>query len=349
LLRSNELQKTISGLPVDFAMNTKALWYMYNYLIKPVEGYLNVHRIIIIPDEEIGRVPFEAFIRDLPEKGKSDYEGLNYLINDYSFSYAYTSSQVTSVRPGGSLSCKVFTFSPEYSNKNSGTGAVPLEGAEKEISSIYKWFHGRRYEGSDATLTNFRQVIQSPSIFHLAMHSVSDTTNSSYSYLLFDIGHDTVSKGRFYNYEISLSRISSPMVVLSACNSGSGTLYQGEGLMSIARGFLLAGATSVVNTKWEINDQTSAKIISQYYFYLSRRKPKDEAMRLAKLDYLKSVPSVYSNPYYWAAYEVTGSVAPISFRNWYLYPIILGITVVLVVGSWLIYLRRRRIFSDFSR
>ena len=52
----------------------------------------------------------------------------------------------------------------------------------------------------------------------------------------------------FFNYEISLSRLKSPMIVLSACNSGSGTLYHGEGLMSLARAFILAGASSVVMT-----------------------------------------------------------------------------------------------------
>ncbi len=76
---------------------------------------------------------------------------------------------------------------------------------------------------------------------------------------------DTVDDGKLYNYEISLSRLRSPMVVLSACNSGTGTLYHGEGLMSLARGFILAGASSVIRTAWEVNDEVSADIISRFY------------------------------------------------------------------------------------
>ena len=114
--------------------------------------------------------------------------------------------------------------------------------------------------------------MQEPAIFHLAMHTVSDSTNSRYSYMLFDTHNDTLEDGRLYNYEISLSRLKSPMVVLSACNSGTGTLYHGEGLMSLARGFILAGASSVIMTSWAVNDEISADIISGFYHSLAIRK-----------------------------------------------------------------------------
>ena len=72
------------------------------------------------------------------------------------------------------------------------------------------------------------------------------------------------------------------MVVLSACNSGGGTLYSGEGLMSLARGFTLAGASSVIKTAWEINDETSSAIITRFYSHLAKGEDKDEAMRHRK-------------------------------------------------------------------
>jgi CHAT domain-containing protein len=203
------------------------------------------------------------------------------------------------------------------------------------------------FTGNRATETNFRLAMQKPALFHLAMHSISDPTDSRYSYLLFDTHNDTLEDGRLFNYEISLLRLKSPMVVLSACNSGTGTLYHGEGLMSLARGFILAGASSVIMTSWEVNDEISAEIISRFYQHLSEGKHKDEALRLAKLEYLKTSPPIYANPYYWATYEVLGNNAPIKRRYSALELII--ITGVLISAVILIlYLRRRKIFSDRS-
>jgi CHAT domain-containing protein len=227
-------------------------------------------------------------------------------------------------------------------------GLVPdsLPGTVKELESVYRWFRGRSFTGESATETNFRLAIQEPAVFHLAMHSVSDSTNSRYSYLLFDTRNDTLEDGRLYNYEISLSRLKSPMVVLSACNSGTGTLYHGEGLMSLARGFILAGASSVLMTSWEVNDEISADIISGFYHSLSKGKRKDDALRLAKLRYLKRSSPAYSNPYYWAAYEVMGNTAPVK-RSSSTSGIIICALLLIAGVVLILYLRRRRIFSEW--
>jgi CHAT domain-containing protein len=197
-----------------------------------------------------------------------------------------------------------------------------------------------------ATETAFRSAIRDPAIFHLAMHSVTDTVNSNYSWLAFDTDSDTVEDGRLYNYEISLIRIKSPMVVLSACNSGTGTLYHSEGLMSMARSFTLAGASSVVRTSWEVNDETSAGIIINFYHYLSRGMKKDEALRQAKIDYLEGSPPSYSDPRYWAAYEVLGDNSPVRRRDFKIIAMVLATVVFACVIVF--YFKRRRIFPARS-
>jgi CHAT domain-containing protein len=255
---------------------------------------------------------------------------------------------IFSKSPGFKGRVEVFAFAPDYSNsKNSSSAPEVLIGAGKEIESIFKRFRGRKFTGDQATETNFLQAAKIPAMFHLAMHSVSDSTNSKYSYLLFDTHSDTIEDGKLYNYEISLTRINSPMVVLSACNSGTGTLYHGEGLMSLARGFILAGASSVVRTAWKVNDETSAKIISRFYYNLSEGMRKDEAMRLAKLDYLDASPPVWSSPYFWAAYEVMGDNVPVARDN-SVPVLIISISLIVAAGILTFYLRRRRIFSDRS-
>lgn len=340
---------TNSSQSVNFTAYTTALNYMYLNLIKPVERFFKGKKLIIIPDEEIGWLSFDAFLKEEPRPDQSDYEGLHYLIRDYTFSYGYSSSLIFSKNMSKARGVKVFAFSPDYLNTiDSGNVLSTLRGARFEIGSVLKWFEGKSFYGENATKSNFISSLHDSAVFHLAMHSSSDSLNSRYSYLIFDIHHLSTENTRLYNYEISLTRIKSPMVVLSACNSGTGTLYHGEGLMSLARSFTLAGASSVIKTAWEINDGTSSEIITRFYYHLSWGKEKNEAMRLAKLEYLKKATPSATNPYFWAAYEVLGDNVSVA-RNIKRSVLILSLLVIIAAGTTALYFRRRRIFSERSR
>ncbi len=332
----------------NFILYTDALNYMYLKLIKPVEDLFSGNKLIIIPDEEIGWLSFDAFLKNKPGSNQSDYEGLSYLIDDYTFSYGYSSSLIFSKSNMVKKGAEVFAFSPDYNNTIvSGKVLTSLQGAGAEIESVFKRFRGKNFKGEDATKANFISALRDPAIFHLAMHSMTDSLNSRYSYLMFDSHNLSAEEGKLYNYEISLTRLKSPMVVLSACNSGSGTLYSGEGLMSLARSFTLAGASSVIKTAWEINDEASGAIITRFYWHLSKGKEKNEAMRLAKLEYLKSSPPSFTGPYFWAAYEVLGDNAPVVRNNTGSVLVIVSLVVILA-GILLFYFKRRSIASDRS-
>ena len=348
----NTLNPALSGTgkKEKFINYATALNYMYLNLISPVEGLFRGKRLIIIPDEEIGWLPFDAFLKSKPLADKSDFEGLHFLINDYTFSYGYSSSLIFGSGKSLTRGAEVISFSPSYGGKTSSfTSPVSLGGAMSEIESVSKLFKGKKFEGDKATKANFTEVMRDPAIFHLAMHSMSDSLNSRYSYMLFE-SHDKQQEGsRLYNYEISLKRLRSPMVVLSACNSGTGTLYSGEGLMSLARGFMLAGASSVIKTAWEVNDEASSEIITRFYYHLSKGKQKNDALRLAKLEYIKKSSPAFTNPYYWAAYEVLGDNTPVVRNNTLL--LITGIVIIVILtgGGLVFYFKRRSIFSEPSR
>ena len=326
---------------------TRSLYNMYDELIRPVEHTFAGKKLIIVPDEEIAYLSFDAFLKSRPDSNRINYEELDYLIKNYTFSYGYSSSLVFNREMIPNKMPEVYSFSPDYNNSYSISGSNGpdyLSGAAREVGSIFRWFPGKEYLGDQATETNFKSVIRYPAIFHLALHSMVDRDNSRYSSLLFDVENDTSDDGKLYNYEISSSRISSPMVVLSACNTGSGTLSRGEGVMSLTRGFLLAGASSVVKTFWDVNDDASAKIITDFYFHLSRGMAKDKSLRLAKLDYLKSSPPAYINPWYWAAYSVTGNTEPVTKSNKTGLFVVSGLILVPVTVFLYLYFRRRRRF-----
>src|SRR5665647_598586 len=151
---------------------------MYLNLIKPVEDLFAGKKLIIIPDEEIGWLSFDAFLKDKPHADQTDYEGLHFLINDYTFSYGYSSSLIFSKSSRVKRGAEVFAFSPQYINASiSGKVLSSLEGADSEIESVFKWFRGKSFKGEEATKLNFLNSLNDHAIFHLAMHSMTDSIN----------------------------------------------------------------------------------------------------------------------------------------------------------------------------
>lgn len=329
----------------SFGALTGALHYMYGTLVADAEKHFAGRRIIIIPDGRMALLPFEAFIREKPSAGEG-FESLHYLVRDFVISYVYSSSLIGEGVKTGGKTHELLAFVPSYGSGIT-VGVQPLEGAGRELDQAFRRFRGRMYSASGATKDQFMKVLGSGAVLHLAMHSVADTSDQRFSYLLFSTAADTNAGGRLYNYEISLTRVNSPLVVLSACNSGAGPLSSVEGALSIARSFELAGAGAVIRTSWEINDETSAGIISSFYRRLSSGKRKDEALRLAKLDYISSNPPSLVHPAYWAAYEIMGDTRPLASDKkdllWQALVIIVSVSLIIF------YLRRRRTFSARSR
>lgn len=316
-----------------------SLYSMYENLIKPVEADLVGKKVIVVPDEEIAYLPFDSFIKKKPESNIVSFDELPYLIYDYTISYGYTSSLLSGTIVKGKPS--VVAFQPEYSVNKANGRFENLVGANNEIVELSKLFKTERIIANEATESKFMSKVDESVILHLAMHSSFDKNDSKYSYLVFDSVDDKHNDGRLYNYEIGNTRIKSPMVVLSACNTGDGNLIEGEGVMSLARGFFLAGVPSVICTYWDVNDNASEKIMKGFYYHLSKGDEKSEALRKSKLEYLSSTSPAYSKPSYWSAYEVLGDNSPIVIRPYWLY-FLLGLSTSGLVAVVYYFIRSKR-------
>ncbi len=106
-------------------------------------------------------------------------------------------------------------------------------------------------------------------------------------------------------------------MVLSACQTAIGEEQFGEGLIGLSRAFQYAGARSVLATLWSVADSTTAELMTRFYRHLQAGKPKDEALRAAQLELIRTPIRVTnqdgepreldaSAPYYWAAFQVIG-------------------------------------------
>ena len=132
------------------------------------------------------------------------------------------------------------------------------------------------------------------------------------------------------------------MAVLSACNTGYGKLIKGEGIMSLARAFSYAGCPSVVMSHWQVDDKSTSELMELFYKELSEGKAKDEALRLAKLEYLKHSNITTSHPFYWSSFVVIGSTNPITETRNNSWSIIV-IIVMLLLGISIYLLKKKKI------
>lgn len=112
-----------------------------------------------------------------------------------------------------------------------------------------------------------------------------------------DAEHD----GYLHLNEIAAARLGARLVVLSACETEAGRLFNGEGLMSLARGFVLAGAHGVVATRWPVGPAT-AELMGQFYAALAAGVRPSAALRQAQRA-LRQDPKT-AHPFYWGGFGV---------------------------------------------
>jgi CHAT domain-containing protein len=320
LLKDRLLNQTTKGNSLaNYNQLNQLLFDAYHILIQPLEKHFAGKQLIIIPDDDISYLPFDAFLTSLNlKKMRINYAELSYLISDYSISYAYSTNTLWNNQLKSQIRPRVVGLAPDYSNLVLADGKKysALKSNTREIESILNNFDGTVLKAGEATINNFKLNLNSGAVLHLAMHAELDTLHSGSSSLIFTPDIKNAGNYRLYNYEIGQMNINSPMVVLSACNTGSGKLYSGEGLMSLARNFVLAGVPSVIETLWPIEDIAGSKIMGSFYKYLSQGKPKNVALRQAKLDYINTTSPSFVDPRFWAAYTLIGDVSPIKWIWW---------------------------------
>ena len=103
--------------------------------------------------------------------------------------------------------------------------------------------------------------------------------------------------------------MNSQLVVLSACETGVGTVSQGEGVYGLRRALTIAGAESLVMSLWQVDDEATRSLMTSYYKRLQSGSGRTDALRLAQLRMLES--SEHSHPYYWAGFIPAGAWSPL--------------------------------------
>lgn len=110
----------------------------------------------------------------------------------------------------------------------------------------------------------------------------------------------------------SLDLWGTQLVVLSACDTGVGSIHAGEGVYSLRRALSLAGSQSQVVSLWKVDDQATRELMTHYYRRLVRGEDRVEALRRIQLALMRR-PAPFDHPYYWASFVIAGASGPVRF------------------------------------
>ncbi|MBN2523914.1 MAG: CHAT domain-containing protein [Bacteroidales bacterium] len=108
--------------------------------------------------------------------------------------------------------------------------------------------------------------------------------------------------GVLYASEIYGLDLNADLVVLSACETGTGKMVKGEGIISITRGFLCSGVPNILFSLWKVGDKSTRELMVLFYSNLLQGKSYSEALQEAKLEMIKSKNHAY--PLFWGGFTL---------------------------------------------
>lgn len=279
------------------SMDEDILNDMFHFLVKPLVRDLP-SRLVIIPDETIGYVPFDMLKDDSGQ----------YLLVKSSISYSFeylTQEHLTTPHNNWDVYCLAPKYKLRESQKEQVTrGSVyHLPFAQMEVESIKTLYGDSAVVSNSGEKDSCIQDISEASIFHYAGHAIIEDESA---YLA--LNDSEIYEQQLLNTEIQLMYCPLELVVLSACETGLGKVLSGEGIRSLGRSFMEAGARATVISLWNVNDKSTATIMLGFHKYLKEGLTKDESLRLAKLDYIQNASVRNLHPYYWAPFIPAGNM-----------------------------------------
>ena len=293
--------RSFANLNVAHPENAVAL---YNTLIAPLEEHLTTSHLTIIPHNVLHYLPFAALT-----------DGERYLVDDYTLSYLPSASVLPFIdaafeKTAGSPLILGNPTTADYDasalvTERDELGPLPF--AEQEAESIAAVYQTDAFVRESATESVVREQASASTVLHLAAHGVFNPVAPLQSLIALapdDNAHDNrasdgwLTVGEVYGLDLE----NADLVVLSACESQLGDLTAGDELVGLTRAFFFAGTPTVVASLWSVDDEATGLLMERFYTHLQAGMGKAEALRQAQIETREEYP----NPYYWAAFVLSG-------------------------------------------
>lgn len=277
-------RKAIQEQSPEVATQAKAL---YGKLIQPFAGTLAQRNLLIVPHGPLHYLPFAAL-----------QDGAQPLLAARSLRFLPSTSVQKYIRPHTRSGMgKVLIFG----NPDLGNAQFDLPSAEEEAKTIATLLPDSRILTRKlATETAFKTQARDFNYLHIASHGQFKSDNALESRLL--LAPDSANDGSLTVNELYGSALNADLVTLSACETGLGKTLSGDDVLGLNRGFLYAGASNIVSSLWEVDDEATSQLMQAFYRQLKSGSTKQEALRQAQLQLRKQFPE----PVFWAAFYLTG-------------------------------------------
>jgi tetratricopeptide (TPR) repeat protein len=251
---------------------------LYTLLIAPIREQLTAEHLIIVP---------HAFLHYLPFHALSD--GERYLIDDFSISYAPSSSifAVCQEKPAPTGAGETLVLAVPDAR------APYIEEEGRFVASAMG--NARLFMGADATEEQLRIHGPGSRFIHIATHGYFRQDNPMFSSIR--LGNSLLSLFDFYQFHFDAE-----LVTLSGCGTGMNVVIGGDELIGLVRGLLYAGAQTLMVSLWEVHDQSTAEFMRDFYEGYRNSANKANALRNAVL----KLKQKHRHPYYWAAFALVG-------------------------------------------
>jgi CHAT domain-containing protein len=265
---------------------------VYDWLIRPAEADLTASGIKTLV------FVLDGYLRNLPIAVLHD--GEKFLVEKYSIALA-PGLQLLAPKPLSQVKLKVLTGG--LSESRQGFSALP--GVKQELEQISAQMPASALLNQDFVSTQLHDRIKALSypIVHLATHGQFSSNAADTFIVTWDQKVNVKEFDRLLRSRTGEKQQPIELLVLSACETASGDNRAALGLAGAA---IRSGARSTVATLWQVNDESTAIFMTEFYRQLGGSKAsKAEALRNAQLTLLQN--EEYQNPYFWAPFVLVGN------------------------------------------
>ena len=282
---------------------------LFRELLAPIQAYAKKRDLVIVPDGQLHLLPFSALVN------KNAYVLSSHTVDvvPSSTAFAILIKQSEEKEKAEMPYIGVAAWTQNSGSRNPVLRAisgpersefVPLPHSEAEVETIANDLPSPNtiLLGANATETRFKQLsTESTEVIHLALHGYADIDYPDRSSLIFAPEVNGPDDGLLQAREIRDLHIKARLVTLSACDTGVGPVGEAD-VANVVNAFIEAGADSVVSTLWDLEDESTAHLMTKFYSELALHERKVDALRSAQLDLLNQGLS----PYFWAGVQIVG-------------------------------------------
>ncbi|OOQ59813.1 hypothetical protein BC343_06615 [Mucilaginibacter pedocola] len=283
----------------------------------------NGEQLCLVPDDVLGHLGFDGLITN--SNYKPIIQQWPFLLRQVSTTYTFSLNALLKNKPQGSAHDNFTGLFVTHQN-NSNT---PIIAVKKEAEAVNKLVRGDYLYDAEVNNKAFFNAFENSAVLHISTHAYLSGVNKEPT---LDFGTQ-----KLFLFELLAKRNKPSLVVLSACRTGDGLLAQGEGVISLSRGFSAVGTPATIAGLWNVNDDAVATITAGMYKHLLAGKSTGAALHLAKLNWLQAVrpaDALYL-PYYWDSLTLMGTDATVKLQQArgfnYLYLLLLFLPLVAYV------------------